>query len=113
MRDVATDALLAEYERESASRTKVEIVACAKPPSPRVNFTFLAHPTKDELLLFGGEYFNGMFVSVCARASARRKTRLSLARAPLPCALCWSRLVFFLWGFCVCVPSEDGRATTP
>jgi hypothetical protein len=54
-----TDALLAEFEKVSASREKVEITACP-PPSPRVNFTFFAHPAKDEVLLFGGEFFNGM-----------------------------------------------------
>lgn len=55
-----TDALIAEFEKANSTRSKVEILACEKPPSPRVNFTFVAHPAKDELLLFGGEFFNGM-----------------------------------------------------
>ncbi|KNC81507.1 hypothetical protein SARC_06173 [Sphaeroforma arctica JP610] len=38
---------------------EVEITVCTKPPSPRVNFTFAAHPAADELILFGGEYYNG------------------------------------------------------
>lgn len=29
------------------------------PPSKRANFSFTAHPDKDEIILFGGEYFNG------------------------------------------------------
>lgn len=62
----ATDALIAEFEKANSTRSKVEILACEKPPSPRVNFTFVAHPAKDELLLFGGEFFNG----VCVRCEA-------------------------------------------
>lgn len=33
------------------------------PPSRRLNFTFVAHPDKDEIILFGGEYFNGQKVT--------------------------------------------------
>ena len=29
------------------------------PPSPRCNATLAAHPVKEELVLLGGEYFNG------------------------------------------------------
>ena len=29
------------------------------PPSPRSNGTLTAHPTKDELIYFGGEHFDG------------------------------------------------------
>ena len=31
-------------------------------PTRRVNFSFVAHPLKEELFLFGGEYFNGQKV---------------------------------------------------
>ena len=32
------------------------------PPSKRSSFTFCSHPDKDVLILFGGEYFNGLKV---------------------------------------------------
>lgn len=32
-------------------------------PSRRANFSICAHPEKDELVLFGGEYFNGQKVT--------------------------------------------------
>lgn len=33
-------------------------------PSPRSNFSLLTHPDKDELILFGGEFFNGKSLTV-------------------------------------------------
>eukprot|EP00124_Ichthyophonus_hoferi_P004171 Ihof_evm2s428 gene=Ihof_evmTU2s428 len=53
------DAIIAQFEVESKKRTKVEVKVCDQPPKPRINFTFVAHPSKDELCLFGGEYYNG------------------------------------------------------
>eukprot|EP01134_Creolimax_fragrantissima_P003781 CFRG3781T1 len=53
------DQIIADFEKETASRQKTEITLCKDPPSPRVNFTFAAHPVADELILFGGEYYNG------------------------------------------------------
>jgi hypothetical protein len=38
----------------------IEIVV--PPPSRRANFTLTAHPDKEELILLGGEYFNGQKV---------------------------------------------------
>lgn len=34
-----------------------------EPPSRRLNFTFIAHPLKDELILYGGEFDNGQKVT--------------------------------------------------
>ncbi|EDW40355.1 GL24939 [Drosophila persimilis] len=34
------------------------------PPSPRSNFTLVAHPEKEELIMFGGELYNGANISV-------------------------------------------------
>lgn len=31
-------------------------------PSRRINFSFIPHPDKEELILFGGEYFDGQKV---------------------------------------------------
>lgn len=54
--------ILQEFVRKDAERTQVTVEAAAQ-PSPRANFTLSALPS-GELLLFGGEYFDGD-VNVC------------------------------------------------
>lgn len=52
------DALIAKFVEED--RAKVAITEdLVPPPSKRTSFTFTSHPDKDQLILFGGEYFNG------------------------------------------------------
>ncbi|XP_071172959.1 kelch domain-containing protein 4-like [Mytilus edulis] len=50
--------LIAEFQEQDKSRTQVIEEKCA-PPSPRSNTTLNAHPDKDELIMFGGEFFTG------------------------------------------------------
>lgn len=52
---------MAEIEREEARRQKV-VEAVVAPPSRRVNFTITAHPFKDELIILGGEFYDGQKV---------------------------------------------------
>ncbi|XP_069072936.1 kelch domain-containing protein 4 isoform X1 [Pleurodeles waltl] len=52
------EALIAQFQSLDAAKTQVLENACP-PPSPRLNASLSAHPEKDELILFGGEYFNG------------------------------------------------------
>lgn len=52
------EALIAHFQTLDARRTQVVETPCS-PPSPRLNASLSAHPEKDELILFGGEYFNG------------------------------------------------------
>uniref|UniRef100_A0A673LA44 Kelch domain-containing protein 4-like n=1 Tax=Sinocyclocheilus rhinocerous TaxID=307959 RepID=A0A673LA44_9TELE len=52
------EALIAEFQSLDAKKTQVLETACP-PPSPRLNASLCAHPEKDELILFGGEFFNG------------------------------------------------------
>ncbi|XP_053487587.1 kelch domain-containing protein 4 isoform X1 [Ictalurus furcatus] len=52
------EALIAEFQLLDAKKTQVVESTCP-PPSPRLNASLSAHPEKDELILFGGEYFNG------------------------------------------------------
>ncbi|XP_054856202.1 kelch domain-containing protein 4 [Eublepharis macularius] len=52
------EALIAEFQTLDAKKTQVVETSCS-PPSPRLNASLCAHPEKDELILFGGEYFNG------------------------------------------------------
>lgn len=49
---------MAEIEREEARRQRVKEVI-VEPPSRRVNFTLNAHPFKDELIMLGGEFYDG------------------------------------------------------
>ncbi|XP_054633646.1 kelch domain-containing protein 4 isoform X2 [Dunckerocampus dactyliophorus] len=52
------EALIAEFQSLDAKKTHVVETACP-PPAPRLNASLSAHPDKDELILFGGEIFNG------------------------------------------------------
>ncbi|XP_058530715.1 kelch domain-containing protein 4 [Ochotona princeps] len=52
------EALIAHFQTLDARKTQVVETPCP-PPSPRLNASLSAHPEKDELILFGGEYFNG------------------------------------------------------
>lgn len=53
-------------EIEEADRKKNTIVEepWKDGPSRRANFSICAHTDKDEIIMFGGEYFNGQKVSV-------------------------------------------------
>ncbi|XP_075998616.1 kelch domain-containing protein 4 [Genypterus blacodes] len=52
------ESLIAEFQTLDAKKTQVTETTCP-PPSPRLNASFSANPEKDELILFGGEFFNG------------------------------------------------------
>ncbi|KAM9048193.1 kelch domain-containing protein 4 isoform 3-T5 [Megaptera novaeangliae] len=52
------EALIAHFQALDARKTRIVETPCS-PPSPRLNASLSAHPEKDELILFGGEYFNG------------------------------------------------------
>ena len=57
------DAILAQYAEEQAKFLKVTEVVSG-PPSPRTSATVLASPSnRNELLIFGGEYFDGNLAS--------------------------------------------------
>src|SRR5271163_2808165 len=58
--DVDIDAVLASYAQEQAKFLKVTEQSCDA-PSPRSSSTVLASPSnRNEILIFGGEYFDGM-----------------------------------------------------
>ena len=72
--DEDLDALLAEFRSMQASTTAVreEVVP---PPSPRANGTLTVHPSKEELLFYGGERYDGKrntFYSELFRYSIKR-----------------------------------------
>ncbi|KAK7806727.1 hypothetical protein U0070_005388 [Myodes glareolus] len=52
------EALIAHFQTLDAKKTQVTETP-SSPPTPRLNASLSAHPEKDELILFGGEYFNG------------------------------------------------------
>lgn len=53
--------ILSQIEKEEKKRSEVVEVEVS-PPSRRLNFSFTAHPEKDQLILYGGEFFNGQKV---------------------------------------------------
>ncbi|KAK2612438.1 Kelch repeat-containing protein 3 [Conoideocrella luteorostrata] len=58
--DVDLDEVLEEYRRQQEQFLKVTETVCDAPPRPRAASTLMASPTDtNNLLLFGGEYFNG------------------------------------------------------
>ncbi|KAK9517153.1 hypothetical protein VZT92_025041 [Zoarces viviparus] len=52
------EALIAEFQNLDSKKTIVVETTCP-PPSARLSASLSAHPEKDELILFGGEFFNG------------------------------------------------------
>lgn len=61
--DFDFDAVLASYAEEQSKFLKVTEVV-SKPPSPRSSCSFIASPTgRNELFVFGGEYFDGTFAT--------------------------------------------------
>ena len=57
------EALIAEFQEIDRKRTTFTEEKSSH-PSPRTNLTVNPHPEKDELILFGGEYFNGRKTSM-------------------------------------------------
>ncbi|KAA8644232.1 hypothetical protein EYZ11_004526 [Aspergillus tanneri] len=87
--DVDLDVILAQYAEEQAKFLKVTEVVSG-PPSPRTSATVLASPSnRNELLVFGGEYFDGtlatffnnLFVYLIDRGEWREVTS---PNSPLP-----------------------------
>lgn len=87
--DVDLDAVLKAYAEEQAKFLKVTEVT-SDPPSPRSSATLVASPSnRNELLLFGGEYydgnlatfFNNLFVYLIDRRELREVTS---PNSPLP-----------------------------
>ncbi|XP_056637320.1 kelch domain-containing protein 4 [Diorhabda sublineata] len=52
------ETILSQLEKEEKKRLQVT-EALIDPPSRRLNFSLVAHPDKEQLILYGGEYFNG------------------------------------------------------
>ncbi|KAL9113946.1 MAG: hypothetical protein Q9227_002080 [Pyrenula ochraceoflavens] len=87
--DVDLDAVLASYAEQQAQFLKVT-ESVTDPPSPRSSSTFLASPSnRNELFVFGGEYYNGttaifynnLFVYLIDRGEWREITS---PNSPLP-----------------------------
>lgn len=55
--------MVAKLEAEEARRKTTTETVCP-PPSPRSNFSICTHPDKEELILFGGELYNGQELNI-------------------------------------------------
>ncbi|KAL8683525.1 MAG: hypothetical protein Q9186_000566 [Xanthomendoza sp. 1 TL-2023] len=87
--DVDLEAIRAEYEQQQAQFLKITESSC-EPPSARTSATLIGSPSSSrEILLFGGEYFNGalatffndLFVYVIDKDEWRKVTS---PNSPLP-----------------------------
>ncbi|XP_077982693.1 kelch domain-containing protein 4-like [Glandiceps talaboti] len=81
--DEDLEALIAEFTELDRKRTDTTEEPC-QAPSPRCNMTLTAHPDKDELIMFGGEYYNGKktFVYNDLYIYNIRRNEWSLVKAP-------------------------------
>lgn len=52
------ESLIAQFQELDKKKTTFSEETTGQ-PSPRSNLSVTAHPDKDELILFGGEYYNG------------------------------------------------------
>lgn len=55
--------IVAKLEAEEARRKTVTETVCP-PPTPRTNFAICAHPDKEEIIIFGGEFYNGQTITL-------------------------------------------------
>ncbi|XP_055528789.1 kelch domain-containing protein 4 [Wyeomyia smithii] len=82
------ESIVAKYEiNESKSAIVVESIC--PPPSARVNFSICSHPYKEELLLYGGELFNGQKTVVygefyCFNIEKNEWKELKASSSPAP-----------------------------
>jgi len=53
------DTMLAKIEEDAKNQTEIVEIKLKEPPSKRSSFTLTPHPEKDQLIMFGGEFFNG------------------------------------------------------
>ena len=58
------DTLLAQFAAKDKKQQQIIEELCKQPPSKRSAFTLTPHPEKDQLIMLGGEHFNGTEVSV-------------------------------------------------
>lgn len=80
--------VIAEIEQEEARRQRV-VETVVDPPSRRINFTLVAHPFKDELIMFGGEFHDGQKTTVYGdmfsyNLNKKEWTIIKAPRAPPP-----------------------------
>jgi hypothetical protein len=66
--------IVAQIEKEEQQKKAITEVATDR-PLKRSSFVFVAHPEKDELILFGGEFFNGQKVMEEKKKKLKKKNK--------------------------------------
>jgi hypothetical protein len=87
------DLLLRDLQKSDQAKTAVRIDTCPEGPTPRSNGTWLAHPNKNEIILFGGELYNGQTTSVyndlfLSERTHKRTHTHTVARTPIQSSIC-------------------------
>ena len=85
------DAILQEFAAQEAAKTAISMEACEQ-PGPRTNFSLCCGSGANELVLFGGEYFDGvdtrcfndLFKVQISRAGEVQWTSVTSPNSPLP-----------------------------
>ncbi|XP_055607159.1 kelch domain-containing protein 4 [Uranotaenia lowii] len=57
------ETIVAKYETKDTKSTDLTETLCA-PPSARVNFSICSHPDKEEIFMYGGEFYDGQKTTV-------------------------------------------------
>lgn len=89
--------MVAKLESESQTSAESLEVKC-DPPSARSTFSIVANPDKDELIVFGGEYFDGqkttLYNDLYFYNVAKNEWKLLKCAGPVPTPRSGAQLVF-------------------
>ncbi|ORY75438.1 hypothetical protein BCR37DRAFT_384066 [Protomyces lactucae-debilis] len=61
--DQDIDQILADYAAAQSKKMEITEEVCLAPPSTRINASLTVNPLKPEVILFGGEHFDGSFAT--------------------------------------------------
>ena len=53
------ETMLAKFAEAEKSQTSITEIRCEEPPSRRSALTITLHPDKEQIIVFGGEFYNG------------------------------------------------------
>jgi len=76
------DQLLADLRVKDAQQATISITPCDM-PTPRSSASWVAHPSKDVIILFGGELYDGRTTSVYNDVSAQLRSHHMRVARPL------------------------------
>jgi N-acetylneuraminic acid mutarotase len=87
--DQDIDQILADYAAAQSKKMEISEEQCTGPPSTRINASLTVNPLKSEVVLFGGEHFDGSLATFfddlfVYNVHKNTWTKVSSANSPLP-----------------------------